>query len=56
MHSIPSNYKPSPSDNTLPSGNLELKHIFGVRCHDIRNYAKFSSSGKPVYVVINSYL
>lgn len=34
------------------AGNLELKHVFGVRCHDIRNSVKFSGSGKPVYVVL----
>lgn len=33
-HMVPDDYQPSKADNSLPEGNLSLKHVFGYCCYD----------------------
>lgn len=49
LHSVPTNYKPSPSDTAAPDSSLELEHIHGYRCHDTRNNVRYTASGDIVY-------
>jgi len=49
MHSVPSDYKPSPHESKEPDANLELEFIHGYRCHDTRNNLRFTINGDIVY-------
>ena len=47
--STPSENQPSKKDNTMPTGNLHLKHVFGYCCFDgYKNTAKLVSADSMV--------
>ena len=49
VNTVPSSYKPSKLDGTLPDAQLELEFVHGYRCHDTRNNLRYASSGEIVY-------
>ena len=49
QNSVPTNYKPNPRDSEAPDANLQLEHIYGYRCHDVRNNLRYTASGNLVY-------
>ena len=46
---IPSNYKKSKLDGSLPNAELDLEFVHGYRCHDTRNNLRYNKNGNFVY-------
>lgn len=46
---VPSNYKKSKLDGSLPNAKLELEFVHGYRCHDTRNNLRYTKNGNFVY-------
>ena len=44
-NSVPTNYRPNPRDGEAPDASLQLEHIYGYRCHDVRNNLRYTASG-----------
>lgn len=43
MNSKPSKYVPNKRDGEAPEATLKLEHIYGYRCHDVRNNLRYNS-------------
>jgi len=46
---VPSNYKKSKLDGSLPNAKLELEFVHGYRCHDTCNNLRYTKNGNFVY-------
>ena len=46
---VPSNYKKSKFDGSLPNAKLEIEFVHGYRCHDTRNNLRYTSDNNIVY-------
>jgi hypothetical protein len=46
---VPTWYKPSKGESDAPNASLEMKYIYGYRCHDTRNNIFYTPEGKLVY-------
>jgi microtubule-associated protein-like 6 len=49
VNCVPSNYKKSKLDGSLPDAKLELEFVHGYRCHDTRNNLRYTKNGNFVY-------
>jgi microtubule-associated protein-like 6 len=45
----PDSYKNSKTEAITPEATLELEHVFGYRCHDVRNNLRYTADGMVVY-------
>lgn len=48
-NATPSWYKSSAGESDPPNASLEMKYIYGYRCHDTRNNIFYNPEGKLVY-------
>ena len=48
-NSVPSTYTPSKRDGVAPDATLQLQHIYGYRCHAVRNNLRYTADGKLAY-------
>jgi hypothetical protein len=48
-NSVPSDYKPSKRDGAAPDATLELQHVYGYRCHDVRSNLWCTFDGNLAY-------
>ena len=46
---VPGRYIPQIDDADAPEANLELEHIYGYRCHNVRNNLRYTANGNIVY-------
>lgn len=50
LGSVVSPTAPQPQKKEVPTVSLQLEHVYGSSCLDMRNYARFTALGEIVYV------